>query len=78
MACLQIADSGGGMPPEVLALIFDPFFTTKANGTGLGLSIVQRILEAYDCRLEVESVLGQGTTFSLHFRQIEEQARPAN
>jgi len=78
MACLQIADSGGGMPPEVLALIFDPFFTTKANGTGLGLSIVQRTLEDYDCRLEVESVLGQGTTSSLHFRQIEEQARPAN
>jgi two-component system sensor histidine kinase PilS (NtrC family) len=77
-ACLKITDSGGGMPPEILASIFDPFFTTKADGTGLGLSIVQRILEAYDCRLDVESVLGQGTTFSLHFRQIEEPARPAN
>ena len=77
-ACLKIADSGGGMPPETLASIFDPFFTTKANGTGLGLSIVHRILEAYDCRLDVESAPGQGTTFSLHFRQIEEPARPAN
>jgi len=78
LACLKIADSGGGMPPETLASIFDPFFTTKANGTGLGLSIVHRILEAYDCRLDVESAPGQGTTFSLHFRQIEEPARPAN
>jgi two-component system sensor histidine kinase PilS (NtrC family) len=78
LACLKIADSGGGMPPETLTSIFDPFFTTKADGTGLGLSIVHRILEAYDCRLDVESALGQGTTFSLHFRQIEEPARPAN
>ena len=78
LACLKIADSGVGMPPEIAASIFDPFFTTKPTGTGLGLSIVHRILEAYDCRLDVESVLGQGTTFSLHFRQIEEPARPAN
>jgi len=60
LACLKIADSGVGMPPEIAASIFDPFFTTKATGTGLGLSIVHRILEAYDCRLDVESVLGQG------------------
>ena len=78
LACLKIADSGVGMPPEIVASIFDPFFTTKATGTGLGLSIVHRILEAYDCRLDVESAPGQGTTFSLHFRQIEEPARPAN
>lgn len=77
-ACLRIADSGVGMPPEVLASIFDPFYTTKANGTGLGLPIVHRILEAYDCRLDVESVPAQGTTFSLHFRQIDPPARPVN
>ncbi len=77
-ACLRIADSGVGMPPEVLASIFDPFYTTKANGTGLGLPIVHRILEAYDCRLGVESVPAQGTTFSLHFRQIDPPVPPAN
>jgi two-component system sensor histidine kinase PilS (NtrC family) len=75
-ACLKIADTGVGMPPEVLKSIFDPFFTTKASGTGLGLSIVHRILEACDCRLDVESALGRGTTFRVHFRQIEEPARP--
>lgn len=74
-ACLKISDSGVGMSPETLRSIFDPFFTTKANGTGLGLSIVHRILEAYGCRVDVESALGRGTTFRVHFRQIEEPAR---
>jgi two-component system sensor histidine kinase PilS (NtrC family) len=74
-ACLKVIDSGAGMSPETLKSIFDPFFTTKANGTGLGLSIVHRILEAYDCRLDVESALGRGTTFRVHFRQIEGPAR---
>ena len=73
-ASLKIIDSGVGMSPETLASIFDPFFTTKANGTGLGLSIVHRILETYDCRLDVGSTPGQGTTFSLHFHRLEAPA----
>jgi len=77
-ASLKIIDSGVGMSPETLASIFDPFFTTKVNGTGLGLSIVHRILEAYDCRLDVGSTRGQGTTFSLHFHRLEAPAQPAN
>jgi two-component system sensor histidine kinase PilS (NtrC family) len=70
-ACLTVCDTGAGMPAEILQSIFDPFFTTKPNGTGLGLSIVHRILEAYGCRLDVDSTPGQGTTFRLHFRQIQ-------
>jgi two-component system sensor histidine kinase PilS (NtrC family) len=70
-ANLKIIDSGVGMSPETLASIFDPFFTTKVNGTGLGLSIVHRILEAYNCRLDVGSTSGQGTTFSLHFHRLK-------
>jgi two-component system sensor histidine kinase HydH len=77
-ACLKITDSGVGMSPETVKSIFDPFFTTKANGTGLGLSIVHRILEAYDCRLDVESALRKGTTFRVYFRQIEEPARSSH
>jgi two-component system sensor histidine kinase PilS (NtrC family) len=73
-AILKIIDSGIGMSPETLASIFDPFFTTKANGTGLGLSIVHRILEAYPCRLDVESIPGQGTSFCLNFRCCEAPA----
>jgi two-component system sensor histidine kinase PilS (NtrC family) len=76
-ACLKICDTGSGMPPETLQSIFDPFFTTKPNGTGLGLSIVHRILESYDCRLDVDSTPARGTMFSVYFRQIEGPGRPA-
>ena len=69
--CLKIADTGSGMPPEILQSIFDPFFTTKANGTGLGLSIVHRILESYGCRLDVESAPGRGTSVWLYLKQID-------
>jgi two-component system sensor histidine kinase PilS (NtrC family) len=76
-ACLRICDSGAGMPPEVMASIFDPFFTTKPNGTGLGLSIVHRILDAYDCRLDVASRPAQGSIFSIYFSQVEAPGRSA-
>lgn len=70
-ARLRIGDTGSGMPPETLQSIFDPFFTTKPNGTGLGLSIVQRILDAYGCRVDVDSAPDRGTLFSVYFRLIE-------
>lgn len=70
-ACLRVCDSGVGIPVDILKSIFDPFFTTKASGTGLGLSIVQRILDAYGGRLDVESTPGRGSTFSVCFRQIQ-------
>ena len=78
-ACLRVCDTGTGMQPETLQSIFDPFFTTKPNGTGLGLSIVHRILDAYGCRLAVDSTPARGTAFSVYFRQIERPgaSRPA-
>ena len=68
---VQIVDNGCGMSEETIRSIFDPFFTTKPNGTGLGLSIVHSIVEAYSCWLDVHSQLGQGTTFTLKFKQID-------
>lgn len=68
--CVEIRDTGSGIAPEHLPAIFDPFFSTKPSGTGLGLSIVQRILEPYGCRLDVESTPGRGSTFRLVFRRI--------
>jgi two-component system sensor histidine kinase PilS (NtrC family) len=65
---VEIADDGCGMDEGTVQAIFNPFFTTKANGTGLGLSIVYRILEAYDCRMDVKSKPGQGSVFSLYFK----------
>ena len=70
-AVIKITDNGRGISQDDLQHIFDPFFTTKASGTGLGLSIVQRILEAYDSLLDVQSEINKGTTFLLQFKQIE-------
>ncbi|KJS32228.1 MAG: hypothetical protein VR64_08240 [Desulfatitalea sp. BRH_c12] len=61
---IHIKDNGCGISADVVPKIFDPFFTTKSEGTGLGLSIVHRILEAYDSRLDVQSQVGCGATFS--------------
>jgi two-component system sensor histidine kinase PilS (NtrC family) len=74
-ACIKITDNGRGMSPDELKTIFDPFFTTKPSGTGLGLSIVHRILEAYDFWMNVESEVNKGTTFTLHFKQMDSPAK---
>jgi two-component system sensor histidine kinase PilS (NtrC family) len=68
---VKIIDTGCGMSEEQMKTIFNPFVTTKPSGTGLGLSIVQRTLAAYDCRLDVESEIGRGSSFTLIFRQGE-------
>ena len=62
---LQVQDMGGGISAERLGHIFEPLYTTKPGGTGLGLYIVQEILAAHGGQILVESVEGQGTTFTL-------------
>lgn len=65
--CISIADTGTGIAAENLPRIFDPFFTTKpvGKGTGLGLSIVYGIVHKHGGRIEVESTVGKGTTFTV-------------
>jgi signal transduction histidine kinase len=58
---LEVADTGSGMDPEMLAHVFDPLFTTKRNSAGLGLSIAQQIVEAHGGPLSIESAPGTGT-----------------
>ncbi len=66
---LRLSDTGTGMPEGVVKRAFEPFFTTKpaGKGTGLGLALVRRMVEELGGQIELESVLGEGTTFSLTF-----------
>ncbi|PIV80530.1 hypothetical protein COW53_09205 [bacterium CG17_big_fil_post_rev_8_21_14_2_50_64_8] len=65
---ISIADTGTGISPDIRNRIFDPFFTTKdvGKGTGLGLAISHGIIEDHGGRIELESELGQGSTFHIY------------
>jgi CheY-like chemotaxis protein len=62
---VDISDTGAGIAPEAFGRIFDPFFTTKSigEGSGLGLAICRSIVTSLEGEIDVESVVGQGTTF---------------
>ena len=68
-AILTIADTGTGIAAANLQSIFEPFFTTRADqgGAGLGLSIVKMVVESHAGHIEVQSMPGQGTTFTISF-----------
>jgi two-component system cell cycle sensor histidine kinase/response regulator CckA len=75
---LTIADTGQGIPPERLARIFDPYFSTKpkAGNSGLGLATVRSIIKKHNGHIEVESTVGQGTTFRVWLPVAREEAVP--
>ena len=62
---IDVADTGPGIPEEIVPSLFDPFFTTKSTGTGLGLSIVQSVVKRHGGRVDAASQPGQGAVFSL-------------
>jgi len=64
---LHIADSGPGLPENILPRVFEPFFTTKQSGTGLGLAIVSRIVEAHGGTVRAANAPRGGAVFTLRF-----------
>ena len=62
---LEVSDTGGGIPAQVLPSVCEPFFTTRQEGTGLGLAIAKRYIEQNGGRLEIASRPGEGTTVRL-------------
>ena len=64
---IKVSDTGTGIPVDIIDKIFEPFYTTKDmdKGCGLGLTIVSEIIKSYDGRIDVESIVGKGTTFTI-------------
>jgi PAS domain S-box-containing protein len=73
---LRVQDTGTGIPQEIIDRIFEPFFTTKeiGKGTGLGLSTVLSIVKSHGAFMDVASVVGKGTTFTILFPQAASDA----
>ncbi|MBN2012187.1 response regulator [candidate division KSB1 bacterium] len=71
---VEISDTGTGIPQKVLDEIFGPFFTTKDDGTGLGLPISQQIIRNHGGRIEVDTHVGTGTTFSILLKLLNDKA----
>lgn len=74
--CLEVKDTGPGIPEDLRDRLFQPFVTGRVGGTGLGLAIVQRAVEAHRGMVLVDSTPGVGTTFTIFFpaRRAAEEA----
>ena len=73
--CMEITDTGSGMPPDVLARIFDPFFTTKFTGRGLGLAAVLGIVRSHQGALQVTSTPNHGAIFRIYLPVSQTQSQ---
>ncbi len=77
IAEIVISDTGCGIPPDKLEQIFQPFYSTKTSdsqgqgGTGLGLSLCRDVIESHHGQVDVQSTVGEGTTFTLRFPLVD-------
>jgi PAS domain S-box-containing protein len=72
---ISIKDTGIGIPEKLLSKIFDPYFTTKQHGSGLGLSVVYSIINKHNGHISVESVAGNGTTFTIYLPSVVSETK---
>jgi signal transduction histidine kinase len=72
---MKVADTGVGIPKEFLSQIFEPFYTTKkaGSGVGLGLAVVYGIVQDHKGSITVDSVVGQGTSFTIILPSIQSE-----
>jgi signal transduction histidine kinase/integral membrane sensor domain MASE1 len=75
MMRIDVQDSGTGISPENMGKLFEPLFTTKAKGIGLGLAVSQKLAEANNGKIEVQSELGEGSRFILSLPMYKECMR---
>jgi signal transduction histidine kinase len=73
---VRIADTGPGIPSQILGKIFTPFFTTKAQGTGLGLAICYKLISQHGGNIFVDSEDGKGTVFTVELKACSEEEGP--
>jgi PAS domain S-box-containing protein len=71
---ITVADTGLGIPPDIIDKVFDPFFTTKQQGNGLGLSQVHGLVHQSGGTATIDSQLGEGTRVTLYFPRARENA----
>jgi nitrogen-specific signal transduction histidine kinase len=64
-ACIEVQDTGAGIPKQYIDKIFEPLFTTKSKGQGLGLKVCKRLIESQNGTISVESQENSGTTFTV-------------
>ncbi|MCK4472057.1 MAG: hypothetical protein KAW49_09765, partial [Anaerolineae bacterium] len=75
---VAFSDTGNGIPPEYLNRIFEPFFSTREEGTGLGLTISYNVVERHGGEITVQSVMGEGTTFTVWLPALPAQSVKRN
>ncbi len=64
--CVSIGDEGAGIAPANLSRLFEPLFTTKARGIGLGLTLSKNLIQGHGGKIQVQSQVGEGSTFTVH------------